>query len=72
MIILNLRVLMAKKKINMQELSEETGIRRATISAYYNETYRHLVKDHLNIFCRYFNCNISDLIEFVDNNEENK
>ncbi len=71
MIILNLRVLMAKKKINMQQLSEETGIRRATISAYYNETYRHLVKEHLNIFCRYFNCNISDLIEFVDDYEEN-
>ncbi|NFS11572.1 helix-turn-helix transcriptional regulator [Clostridium botulinum] len=70
MIILNLRVLMAKKKINMQQLSEETGIRRATISAYYNETYRHLVKEHLNIFCRYFNCNISDLIEFI-NDEEN-
>ncbi len=69
MIILNLRVLMAKKKINMQQLSEETGIRRATISAYYNETYRHLVKDHLNIFCRYFNCDISDLIEFVEDEE---
>ncbi|MBY6837827.1 helix-turn-helix transcriptional regulator [Clostridium botulinum] len=70
MIILNLRVLMAKKKINMQQLSEETGIRRATISAYYNETYRHLVKDHLNIFCRYFNCDISDLIEFVNDDED--
>ncbi|NFE72560.1 helix-turn-helix transcriptional regulator [Clostridium botulinum] len=70
MIILNLRVLMAKKKINMQQLSEETGIRRATISAYYNETYRHLVKDHLNIFCRYFNCNISDLIEFVEDEDK--
>ncbi|MBN1071533.1 XRE family transcriptional regulator [Clostridium botulinum] len=69
MIIFNLRVLMAKKKINMQQLSEETGIRRATISAYYNETYRHLVKEHLNIFCRYFNCNISDLIEFIDDEE---
>jgi putative transcriptional regulator len=64
MIILNLRVEMAKKKLNMQQLSDLTGIRRATISAYFNETYKMIGKDHLDILCRVLQCTPADLIEY--------
>lgn len=64
MIIFNLRVEMAKRKLNMQQLSELTGIRRATISAYYNETYKMIGKDHLDIICKVLECTPTDLIEY--------
>lgn len=64
MIVFNLRIEMAKKKLNMQQLSDLTGIRRATISAYFNETYKMIGKDHLDILCRVLQCTPVDLIEY--------
>lgn len=72
MIVLNLRIEMAKKKLNMQQLSDLTGIRRATISAYFNETYKMIGKDHLNIFCRVLGCTPADLIEYKPDEYEDQ
>lgn len=72
MIILNLRVEMAKKKLNMQQLSDLTGIRRATISAYFNETYKMIGKDHLDILCRVLQCTPADLIEYKPDEYEDQ
>jgi len=66
MIILNLRIEMAKKKLNMQQLSDLTGIRRATISAYFNESYKMIGKNHLNKFLQVLKCDISDLITYKE------
>lgn len=64
MIKMNLRVLLAKKEITAKELSEITGIGKNTLSAYVNNTNKHIVKDHLNILCKFFNCELNDLIEY--------
>lgn len=69
MIVFNLRVEMAKRKINMQQLSDITGIRRATISAYFNETYKMIGKDHLDILCKVLRCTPTDLIEYIPDDE---
>lgn len=66
MLIFKLRIQMAIHKMNISDLSEKTGIRRQTISNYYNETYKHIVKEHLEAFIKVFNCNITDLLEWKD------
>ena len=64
MIELNLHVKMAEKRLNQKQLSEITGIRAATISAYYNNSAKHFVLDHLDKFCEIFNCSPNDIIKY--------
>ena len=56
---------MAEHRVNMRELHEATGIRKATISAYYNDTYKQISKEHLDELCKYFECSLSELIEYI-------
>lgn len=65
MVEMRLHILMAEKRITQSKLSEETGIRQPTISSYCNETYKHIVKDHIEILCKYFDCKITDLIKYT-------
>lgn len=65
MIQMRLHVLIAEKRITQRELSEATGIRQPTISAYCNETYKHIVKEHIEILCKYFDCDLVDLIKYT-------
>ena len=60
-----IHIKLAEKRMSQKELSEATGIRAATISGYCSGNYKHMVKEHLDIFCEFFNCQISDLIEYV-------
>lgn len=62
---MKLHLRMAERKINMKELAQATGIRPATISNYYYDNYKHVTKEHLEALCKYFNCSISDLIEYI-------
>lgn len=64
MVELQLHVLMAKKRVSQIDLSKATGIRQATISAYYNDTAKHIVKEHIDIFCKFFDCTIDELITY--------
>lgn len=66
MIKLKLHIKLAENRMSQKQLSERTGVRPTTISGYYNDTCKHLVKEHLDLFCKELNCDISDLIEFVD------
>ncbi|MGL5480223.1 MAG: helix-turn-helix domain-containing protein [Clostridium sp.] len=65
MVEMKLHLLMAKHRITQKELSEQTGIRQATISAYVNDTNKHIVKEHIDILCNYFNCELDDIIEYI-------
>ncbi|MCC5421368.1 helix-turn-helix domain-containing protein [Clostridium perfringens] len=55
---------MAEKKINQLELSKATGIGKNSINRYYNNTCDKITKEHLNILCEYFDCEIQDIITF--------
>lgn len=66
MIKMNLHMKMAEIKISQRELSEVTGIRQATLSAYYNDSFKMIPKEHLDILCSFFKCTVGDLIEFVN------
>jgi putative transcriptional regulator len=65
MVRMKLHLLLAKHGLNQQELSYATGIRQGTISNYINQTFKHIVGSHIDILCEYFNCDVSDLIEYT-------
>lgn len=63
---MKLHIKMAENRMNQKDLSIATGIRPNSISAYCNDTYKQIPKEHLDIFCKVLNCKIEDLIEYVD------
>ncbi|MDU1096421.1 MAG: helix-turn-helix transcriptional regulator [Clostridium sp.] len=65
MIKMKLHIKLAEFKMNQKELSEKTGISKNTIGAYCNETNKHIVKEHLDIFCKLFDCKVEDIVEYV-------
>lgn len=72
MIKLKLHILLAEKRMSQKQLCELTGIRSSTMSAYYNDTYKHIVRDHLDLMCKILDCQVDDLIEFTDSSETHK
>lgn len=62
MIYFNLKEIMKEHDIGHRELSRETGIRQGTIGDYVNNTFKMINRNHLDILCNFFNCDISDLI----------
>ena len=63
--------MLGKHKMTRAQLSKETNIRSTTISKYYHETVRHIDIEHLNKFCKVFNCQVSDLLEYVEDTLDN-
>jgi putative transcriptional regulator len=66
MIKMKLHLLLAEHQMTQQEFSYATKIRQNTISNYCNNSYKHIVAEHLNLICKYFHCQISDLIEYIE------
>lgn len=64
MIKMNLNIKIAEKNITKKQLAEETGIGKNTIGLYCSGDYKKIDKEHLDIFCKYFNCSVYDLIQF--------
>ena len=54
---------MEKHNIGQRELSRQTGIRQGTISDYVNNTFKMINKEHLEILCDFFDCELNDLVE---------
>jgi len=48
------------------EISEATGINRMTLSKLLNHHDVNIQTDILERLCRYFKCQISDLVEYVE------
>ena len=63
MIHLKLKEIMEKHNIGQRELSRQTGIRQGTISDYVNNTFKMINKEHLEILCDFFDCELNDLVE---------
>lgn len=62
--------LLGKHKMSQKALSNLTNIRPATISKMYYEESKRLDIEQLNSICNVFKCEISDLLEFIP--DENK
>lgn len=64
MIIVNLDVMMAKRKMSLNELSEKTGITLANLSILKNNKAKAIRFSTLEAICKALNCQPSDLLEY--------
>jgi len=58
----NLRVIMAKHKMNIQDVSDATGLSRKSISKLYNETSVQITFEVIGKLCQLFKCEPGELL----------
>lgn len=63
-IIVNLDVVMAKRKISLNELSERVGISIANLSILKNNKGKAIRFSTLNELCRVLECQPADILEY--------
>lgn len=65
-IIVNLDVMMAKKKMSLNELSEKVGLTLANLSILKTGKAKAIRFSTLEAICKVLECQPSDLLEFVE------
>jgi putative transcriptional regulator len=68
-IIINLDVMMAKRKISLTELSERVGITMANMSILKTGKAKGIRFDTLNSICTILDCQPGDILEFREDTE---
>lgn len=69
MIKLKLSELLGKHKMNQKTLAKLTNIRPATISKMYYEESKRIEINQLDRLCSAFHCEISELLEYIPNED---
>lgn len=64
MIIVNLDVMMAKRKMSLNELSEKTGITTTNLSILKTNKAKAIRFSTLEAICEALNCQPSDILEY--------
>lgn len=73
MIVLNLDVMMAKRKMSLNELSERVGITLANLSILKNNRAKAVRFSTLEALCKALACDVSDLLRYIpDEKGENE
>ncbi len=70
MIIINLDVMMAKRKMSLNELSEKVGITLANLSILKNNKAKAIRFSTLDAICKALDCRVEDIIEYVSDKED--
>ena len=66
MIIVNLDVMMAKRKVSLNDLAERVGITNANLSILKNNKAKAIRFSTLEAICRELNCQPGDILEYVN------
>lgn len=69
-IIINIDVMLAKRKMSVTELSERVGITMANISILKNGRAKAIKVDTLDKICRALDCQPGDILEWRDGDGE--
>ena len=65
MIMVNIDVVMAKRKMSAGELAERIGITAANLSILKNNKAKAVRFSTLEAICRKLNCQVADILEYV-------
>lgn len=65
-IVVNLDVMMAKKKMSLNELSEKVGLTLANLSILKTGKAKAIRFSTLEAICKVLDCQPADLLEFVE------
>ena len=69
MIVINLDVMMAKRKINLTELAARIDLSQANLSILKNGKGKAIRFSTLNALCKELNCQPGDLMEYCEEDE---
>ena len=72
MLIVNLDVMMAKRKMNVTELASQVGITMANISILKNGKARAIRFSTLDRICEALRCQPGDILEYRETNDANE
>lgn len=72
MIIVNIDVMLAKRKMSVTELSEKVGITMANISVLKNGKAKAVRIETLDKICKALSCQPGDVLEYVPGEPENE
>ena len=64
MIVVNLDVMLAKRKMSLNELSEAVGITLANLSILKNNKAKAIRFSTLEALCKALDCRVEDIIEY--------
>lgn len=70
-ILVNLDIMMAKRKIGAGELAQAIGITPANLSILKNNKAKAVRFSTLEALCKVLNCQPADLLEYVEDTPEN-
>lgn len=68
MIICKLDDLLWQNRVNAKDLAKATGISTNTLSRWKNNKNNAYETRTISLICKYFNCKIQDLLEYVPEN----
>lgn len=69
MIKCNLSILMGRDKKNVQDVCNETGLARNTVSNLYYDKATRVDYNTIGKLCQMFHCEVSDIFEFITDSE---
>lgn len=61
----NLSTLMGQNRYNIQEVYEQTGLSRATISNLYHDKMQRIDYETLSKLCKLFECQVGEILQYV-------
>ena len=64
MIVINLDVMMAKRKMSLNELSDKVGITLANLSILKNNKAKAIRLSTLDAICKALDCEVADILEY--------
>ena len=70
MIVINLDVMMAKRKISLGELSDRVGITLANLSILKNNHAKAVRLTTLDALCKALDCQPADLMEYISDPDD--
>lgn len=70
MVKIHLSRLLGEKRWTQKDLAAATGIRPSTINEWYHEIVARLNVDHIDKICEALNCQITDLLEYIPNEQK--
>jgi putative transcriptional regulator len=70
-IIINLDVMMAKRKMSLNELSQKVGLTTVNLSILKTGKAKGVRFDTLESICKTLNCQPGDILEYNESNPEN-
>jgi len=68
MIVINLDVVMAKRKMSLNDLSEKVGITLSNLSILKNNKAKAIRFSTLDAICKALDCRVEDIIEYTEDN----